>query len=83
MHEDKICRAIAQMLLQNAVKFNLSEFQEVWQQSVPEGMTTRLNQLKVKTQSSTDSFVSRLLTELVSYVDHQLMSIDCVISVSF
>ncbi|KAM6143029.1 sister chromatid cohesion protein DCC1 [Phoenicopterus ruber ruber] len=46
MHEDKICRAIAQMLLQNAVKFNLSEFQEVWQQSVPEGMTTRLDQLK-------------------------------------
>ncbi|XP_062483091.1 sister chromatid cohesion protein DCC1 isoform X1 [Pezoporus occidentalis] len=46
MHEDKICRAIAQMLLQNAVKFNLSEFQEVWQQSVPEGMTTRLDQLQ-------------------------------------
>ncbi|KAF1460702.1 Sister chromatid cohesion protein DCC1, partial [Spheniscus demersus] len=46
MHEDKICRAIAQTLLQNAVKFNLSEFQEVWQQSVPEGMTTRLDQLK-------------------------------------
>ncbi|NXW14836.1 DCC1 protein, partial [Circaetus pectoralis] len=46
MHEDKICRAIAQMLLQNAVKFNLSEFHEVWQQSVPEGMTTRLDQLK-------------------------------------
>ncbi|NXD69597.1 DCC1 protein, partial [Eolophus roseicapillus] len=46
MHEDKICRAIAQMLLQNAVKFNLSEFQEVWQQSVPEGMTTGLDQLK-------------------------------------
>ncbi|NWS39027.1 DCC1 protein, partial [Probosciger aterrimus] len=46
MHEDKICRGIAQMLLQNAVKFNLSEFQEVWQQSVPEGMTTRFDQLK-------------------------------------
>lgn len=49
MREDKICRAIAQMLLQNAVKFSLAEFQEVWQQSVPEGMTTRLDQLKVKT----------------------------------
>lgn len=35
------------MLLQNAVKFNLREFQEVWQQSVPEGMSTRLDQLKV------------------------------------
>uniref|UniRef100_A0A670XRW2 Sister chromatid cohesion protein DCC1 n=1 Tax=Pseudonaja textilis TaxID=8673 RepID=A0A670XRW2_PSETE len=46
MNEEKVCRAIAQMLLQNAVKFNLSEFQEVWQQSVPEGMTTRLDQLK-------------------------------------
>ena len=44
--EDKICRATAQMLLQNAVKFNLAEFQEVWQQSVPEGMTTRLDQLQ-------------------------------------
>ncbi|XP_039221018.1 sister chromatid cohesion protein DCC1 [Crotalus tigris] len=46
MNEEKVCRAIAQMLLQNAVKFNLLEFQEVWQQSVPEGMTTRLDQLK-------------------------------------
>lgn len=45
---DKICRATAQMLLQNAVKFNLAEFQEVWQQSVPEGMITRLEQLKVR-----------------------------------
>lgn len=49
MREDKICRAIAQMLLQNAVKFNLSDFEEVWQQSVPEGMTTRLDQLQVNT----------------------------------
>uniref|UniRef100_A0A8C8SEC4 Sister chromatid cohesion protein DCC1 n=1 Tax=Pelusios castaneus TaxID=367368 RepID=A0A8C8SEC4_9SAUR len=46
MNEDKICTATAQMLLQNAVKFNLSEFQEVWQQSVPAGMTTNLDQLK-------------------------------------
>ncbi|KAF7246909.1 Transcription initiation factor TFIID subunit 2 [Varanus komodoensis] len=46
MNEEKICRAIAQMLLQNAVKFSLSEFQEVWQQSVPEGMTTSQDQLK-------------------------------------
>lgn len=44
---DKICRATAQMLLQNAVKFNLAEFQAVWQQSVPEGMVTSLDQLKV------------------------------------
>nr|XP_025034473.1 sister chromatid cohesion protein DCC1 isoform X1 [Pelodiscus sinensis] len=46
MNADKICTATAQMLLQNAVKFNLSEFQEVWQQSVPEGLITRLDQLK-------------------------------------
>ncbi|XP_054841547.1 sister chromatid cohesion protein DCC1 [Eublepharis macularius] len=46
MNEEKICRATAQMLLQNAVKFSLSEFQEVWQQSVPDGITTRLDQLK-------------------------------------
>ncbi|MBN3324711.1 DCC1 protein, partial [Atractosteus spatula] len=46
LNEDEVCRATAQMLLQNAVKFNLSEFQEVWQQSVPEGMLTSLDQLK-------------------------------------
>lgn len=46
--EDKVCRGVALMLLQNAVKFNLSEFQEVWQQSVPEGLSTRLEQLKVR-----------------------------------
>ncbi|XP_052361238.1 sister chromatid cohesion protein DCC1-like isoform X5 [Oncorhynchus keta] len=48
LNEDKVCRATAQMLLQNAAKFNLAEFQEVWQQSVPDGMGTRLDQLKVR-----------------------------------
>lgn len=48
LNADKICRVTAEMLLQNAVKFNLAEFQEVWQQSVPEGMTTQLDQLKVR-----------------------------------
>ncbi|XP_066121853.1 sister chromatid cohesion protein DCC1 isoform X1 [Saccopteryx bilineata] len=46
LRADKVCRATAQMLLQHAVKFNLAEFQEVWQQSVPEGMVTRLDQLQ-------------------------------------
>lgn len=46
LHEDKVCRGTALLLLQNAVKFNLREFQEVWQQSVPEGMSTSLDQLK-------------------------------------
>lgn len=53
LDEDKVCRATAQLLLQNAVKFNLSEFQEVWQQSVPEGMSTRLDQLRVRTLVNT------------------------------
>lgn len=47
LNEDKVCWGTALMLLHNAVKFNLKEFQEVWQQSVPEGMSTRLDQLKV------------------------------------
>ncbi|KAF6725404.1 Sister chromatid cohesion protein DCC1 [Oryzias melastigma] len=42
LHEEKVCRGLALLLLQNAIKFNLKEFQEVWQQSVPEGMSTRL-----------------------------------------
>uniref|UniRef100_A0A3Q1JI55 Sister chromatid cohesion protein DCC1 n=1 Tax=Anabas testudineus TaxID=64144 RepID=A0A3Q1JI55_ANATE len=46
LDEDKVCQGMALMLLQNAIKFNLREFQEVWQQSVPEGMGTRLDQLK-------------------------------------
>ncbi|KAM8871182.1 sister chromatid cohesion protein DCC1 [Spinachia spinachia] len=46
LDEDKVCQSTALLLLQNAVKFNLREFQEVWQQSVPEGMSTRLDQLK-------------------------------------
>ncbi|XP_035133373.2 sister chromatid cohesion protein DCC1 isoform X3 [Callithrix jacchus] len=52
---DKICRATAHMLLQNAVKFNLAEFQEVWQQSVPEGMITSLDQLKTHIRSACTS----------------------------
>uniref|UniRef100_A0A3Q4B2I0 Sister chromatid cohesion protein DCC1 n=1 Tax=Mola mola TaxID=94237 RepID=A0A3Q4B2I0_MOLML len=46
LHEDNVCKAVALMLLQNAVKFNLGEFLDVWQQSIPEGMGTRLEQLK-------------------------------------
>ncbi|XP_071509670.1 sister chromatid cohesion protein DCC1-like [Diadema antillarum] len=43
---DKICQLFAEMLLRPADKFNLSEFLEVWQQSVPEGMVTTEQQLK-------------------------------------
>ncbi|GCB81616.1 hypothetical protein scyTo_0023012, partial [Scyliorhinus torazame] len=46
LNEDEVCKSNALMLLRNAVKFNLSEFEEVWQQSVPEGMSTRLDQLE-------------------------------------
>ncbi|KAM6910089.1 sister chromatid cohesion protein DCC1 [Xenentodon cancila] len=46
LDEDRVCRGVALMLLHNAIKFNLKEFQEVWQQSVPEGISTRLDQLK-------------------------------------
>uniref|UniRef100_A0A6J0U1P2 Sister chromatid cohesion protein DCC1 n=1 Tax=Pogona vitticeps TaxID=103695 RepID=A0A6J0U1P2_9SAUR len=66
MNEEKICRAIAQMLLQNAVKFSLSEFREVWQQSVPEGMTTRQDLLKglaLVDQSSRPETISLLNVE--------------------
>ncbi|XP_049585991.1 sister chromatid cohesion protein DCC1 [Syngnathus scovelli] len=46
LDEAKVCRGTALMLLRNAIKFNLREFQEVWQQSVPDGMSTSLSQLK-------------------------------------
>ncbi|XP_077577210.1 sister chromatid cohesion protein DCC1 [Stigmatopora nigra] len=46
LDEAKVCRVTAVMLLKNAIKFNLMEFQEVWQQSVPDGMRTSLDQLK-------------------------------------
>ncbi|XP_070556984.1 sister chromatid cohesion protein DCC1-like [Ptychodera flava] len=46
LSEDKVCRAFAEMLLKPAGKFNLSEFLESWQQSVPEGMKTTLYQLE-------------------------------------
>lgn len=46
LDQDGVCRATAAMLLQNASKFHLAEFLEVWQQSVPEGMGTRLDQLR-------------------------------------
>lgn len=73
LDEDKVCRAMALMLLQNAVKFNLSEFQEVWQQSVPEGMATRLDQLRglaLVDRSSRPQTVSLLKVE--DLPDHTL-----------
>ncbi|XP_013191769.2 sister chromatid cohesion protein DCC1 [Amyelois transitella] len=37
--EDKVCRFLARVLLKNAGKFNLVEFLQAWNDSVPEGMT--------------------------------------------
>ncbi|KAK8758379.1 hypothetical protein V5799_003986 [Amblyomma americanum] len=41
-----ICKATAEVLLRNVEKFNLSEFLEVWQNSVPEGVQTDIKQLE-------------------------------------
>ncbi|XP_032836064.2 sister chromatid cohesion protein DCC1 [Petromyzon marinus] len=46
LHEDRVCRALAVMLLKGCVKFNLAEFCDVWRQSVPEGMDAQLGQLQ-------------------------------------
>lgn len=45
LQEDKVCCMFAEMLLRPAGKFNLAEFLESWQQSVPDGMRTSLYQL--------------------------------------
>lgn len=41
LSEDKICRFYAEYLLRQAGRFNYHEFMDSWQQSVPEGMTTK------------------------------------------
>ncbi|XP_077991724.1 sister chromatid cohesion protein DCC1-like [Glandiceps talaboti] len=46
LQEDKVCCAFAEMLLRPAGKFNLAEFLESWQQSVPDGMKTTPYQLE-------------------------------------
>lgn len=60
------------MLLQNAVKFNLREFQEVWQQSVPEGMSTRLEQLKVGLDLS-HTFLYSVFAATLEVLDTRLL----------
>lgn len=77
---------MALLLLQNAVKFNLKEFQEVWQQSVPEGMSTRLDQLKVRpylynTLHSQKKMVSGVFLQLclaVTVAVYVSVSIKCI-----
>jgi len=45
LSEDKICRFFAEYLLRQAGRFNYHEFMDSWQQSVPEGMTTKSEHL--------------------------------------
>ncbi|XP_046384784.1 sister chromatid cohesion protein DCC1 [Ischnura elegans] len=45
LKEHKVCRFLAKVLLKPAGKFNLEEFLEAWQQSVPEGMKTSIQHL--------------------------------------
>nr|XP_053651170.1 sister chromatid cohesion protein DCC1-like [Cherax quadricarinatus] len=37
LQDDKVCRLCAEVLLKSADKYNLNEFLNIWQQSVPEG----------------------------------------------
>ncbi|KAK4315020.1 hypothetical protein Pmani_013724 [Petrolisthes manimaculis] len=46
LQDDKICRLCAEVLLKSADKYNLNEFLSIWQQSVPEGLTTNMSQLE-------------------------------------
>nr|XP_045599029.1 sister chromatid cohesion protein DCC1-like isoform X1 [Procambarus clarkii] len=46
LHDDKVCRLCAEVLLKSADKYNLNEFLSIWQQSVPEGLTTNVSQLE-------------------------------------
>uniref|UniRef100_A0A1B6HDZ0 Sister chromatid cohesion protein DCC1 n=1 Tax=Homalodisca liturata TaxID=320908 RepID=A0A1B6HDZ0_9HEMI len=43
--EDKTCRFLAEVLLRPAGRFNLQDFLQAWQDSVPEGLQTDLKQL--------------------------------------
>ncbi|KHJ44651.1 hypothetical protein D918_05318 [Trichuris suis] len=43
--ERKFCRLYAEMLLRRAGKFNLEDFEKIWQESVPDGMCTSLEHL--------------------------------------
>ncbi|KAK7100068.1 sister chromatid cohesion protein DCC1-like [Littorina saxatilis] len=44
--EDKVCQFYAEVCLRNSGKFNLSEFLQVWDESVPMGMKTSLTQIQ-------------------------------------
>eukprot|EP00112_Aurelia_sp_Birch-Aquarium-sp1_P003692 Seg1415.12 transcript_id=Seg1415.12/GoldUCD/mRNA.D3Y31 product="Sister chromatid cohesion protein DCC1" protein_id=Seg1415.12/GoldUCD/D3Y31 len=44
--EDKVCQFFAECILRGVEKFNHHEFFEAWQQSVPDGMHTKPEQLR-------------------------------------
>ncbi|CAN7997588.1 unnamed protein product, partial [Ixodes hexagonus] len=52
---DVICRTTAETILRTVGKFNLSEFLEVWQNSVPEGLRTDMRQLEGLALTDTNS----------------------------
>jgi len=45
LHKDKVCRFYGDYLLAANTGFMLSEFLEMWQKAVPEGLTTEISQL--------------------------------------
>ena len=47
MAQEPVCRLFGEELLAQAGKFNLQEFTESWQQTVPEGFTTDLAHIRV------------------------------------
>ncbi|XP_037081411.1 sister chromatid cohesion protein DCC1-like [Pollicipes pollicipes] len=46
LHEDEVARLFARLLLHTMKTFNLADFTASWRQSVPEGVTTDLEQLR-------------------------------------
>lgn len=67
------------MLLQNAVKFNLTDFQDVWQQSVPEGMSTRLDQLKVRGHLLIERLKITIAHNEKAFSCHIVLSLHCIL----
>lgn len=46
--EEKVCRFFAELLLRAGRRFAYQDFLDTWQQSVPMGMITSLDHLKVR-----------------------------------
>lgn len=46
LNEDRICRMFAEIIAKASERFHLENFLSIWQQSVPDGMSTALYQLE-------------------------------------